>query len=89
MRSEDLMRNAFTALHTAKERGRAEVVVFEQAMHSSALSRLDLEQDLRYAVENKGLDVYFQPLMNLSKRKPSRPAAGWRLRRSGRPRPGS
>jgi diguanylate cyclase (GGDEF)-like protein len=66
MRSEDLMRNAFTALHTAKERGRAEIVVFEEAMHSSALSRLDLEQDLRHAVDNNGLDVYFQPLMNLS-----------------------
>ena len=66
MRAEDLMRNAFTALHTAKERGRAEIAVFEQSMHSSALSRLELEQELRQAVENNGLDVYFQPLMNLS-----------------------
>jgi diguanylate cyclase (GGDEF)-like protein len=66
MRAEDLMRNAFTALHTAKERGRAEIAVFEQSMHSSALSRLDLEQELRHAVENNGLEVYFQPLMNLS-----------------------
>jgi diguanylate cyclase (GGDEF)-like protein len=66
MHSEELMRNAFTALHTAKERGRAEIVVFEESMHSSALTRLDLEQELRHAVDNKGLDVYFQPLMNLS-----------------------
>jgi diguanylate cyclase (GGDEF)-like protein len=66
MGPEELMRNAFTALHTAKERGRAEVAVFEESMHSSALSRLDLEQDLRHAVDNQGLDVYFQPLMNLS-----------------------
>ena len=66
MRAEDLMRNAFTALHTAKERGRAEIAVFEQSMHSTALSRLDLEQELRHAVEKNGLDVYFQPLMNLS-----------------------
>ena len=66
MRPEELMRNTFTALHSAKERGRAEIVVFEDSMHSSALSRLDLEQDLLHAVDNKGLDVYFQPLMNLS-----------------------
>jgi diguanylate cyclase (GGDEF)-like protein len=66
MRPDELMRNAFTALHIAKERGKGEIAVFEQAMHSSALSRLDLEQDLRHAVDNKGLDVYFQPLMNLS-----------------------
>jgi diguanylate cyclase (GGDEF)-like protein len=66
MAPEELMRNAITALHTAKERGRAEIAIFEESMHSSALSRLDLEQELRHAVENKGLDVYFQPLMNLS-----------------------
>ena len=66
MGPEDLMRNAFTALHTAKERGRAEIAVFEESMHSSALSRLDLEQELRHAVDNNGLDVYYQPLMNLS-----------------------
>jgi EAL domain-containing protein (putative c-di-GMP-specific phosphodiesterase class I) len=40
--------------------------VFEEAMHSSALSRLDLEQELRHAVDHQGLDVYFQPLMKLS-----------------------
>jgi EAL domain-containing protein (putative c-di-GMP-specific phosphodiesterase class I) len=66
MAPEELMRNAFTALHTAKERGRAEIAIFEESMHSSALSRLDLEQELRHAVDNQGLDVYFQPLMNLS-----------------------
>jgi diguanylate cyclase (GGDEF)-like protein len=66
MAPAELMRNAFTALHTAKQRGRAEIAIFEESMHSSALSRLDLEQELRHAVENQGLDVYFQPLMNLS-----------------------
>ena len=33
MRPDELMRNAFTALHTAKERGRAEIAVFEESMH--------------------------------------------------------
>jgi len=66
IRSDELMRNAFTALHTAKEQGRSEIAVFEESMHSSALSRLDLEQELRHAVENRGLDVYFQPLLKLS-----------------------
>ena len=66
MRPEELMRNAFTALHTAKERGRAEIAVFEDSMHHSAMNRLDLEQELRQAVESGGLDVYFQPLLKLS-----------------------
>ena len=66
MRPDELMRNAFTALHIAKERGRAEIAVFEESMHHTALSRLDLEQELRQAVEDGGLDVYFQPLLKLS-----------------------
>ncbi|MBD3853675.1 MAG: EAL domain-containing protein, partial [Acidobacteria bacterium] len=64
-RPEELMRNAFTALHAAKERGKGQVAVFEQSMHSTALSRLDLEHELRHAVEHDGLDVYFQPLLDL------------------------
>lgn len=64
--AEDLVRNAFTALHTAKERGKGQVAVFEASMHSTALYRFDLEHDLRNAVENRKLEVYFQPLMDLS-----------------------
>ena len=64
-RPEELMRNAFTALHAAKERGKGQVAVFEQSMHSTALNRLDLEHELRHAVEHDGLDVYFQPLLDL------------------------
>jgi len=64
-RPEELMRNAFTALHAAKERGKGQVAIFEQSMHSTALSRLDLENELRHAVEHKGLEVYFQPLLDL------------------------
>ncbi len=66
-RPDELMRNAFTALHTAKERGKGQVAVFEQAMHSSALNRLDLEHDLRNAVKHEDFEVYFQPLLDLEK----------------------
>jgi diguanylate cyclase (GGDEF)-like protein len=64
---DELMRNAFTALHTAKERGKGQVAIFEQAMHSSALNRLDLEHELRNAVKRGGLEVYFQPLLDLER----------------------
>ncbi len=63
---EDLVRNAATALHDAKSRGKAQVAFFEASMHSSALKRLDLEHELRKAVEKGELDVYLQPLMDLS-----------------------
>jgi diguanylate cyclase (GGDEF)-like protein len=63
--AEDVVRNALTALHHAKAKGKGQVSVFEQTMHSTALDRLDLEHDLRNALEDKGLDVYFQPLMHI------------------------
>jgi diguanylate cyclase (GGDEF)-like protein len=64
-RAEDVVRNAMTALHHAKAKGKGHVALFEESMHSSALDRLDLEHDLRNAIEGKGLDVYFQPLMRI------------------------
>ncbi len=65
-RPEEVMRNAFTALHSAKNQGKGQVAVFEESMHSTALNRLDLEHELRHAVEHQRLDVYFQPLMDLN-----------------------
>jgi len=64
--AEDLVRNAFTALHTAKSQGKGQVAFFKASMHSTALNRLDLEHELRRAVEQGNLDVYLQPLMDLS-----------------------
>ena len=68
-RAEDVIRNALTALHHAKAKGKGQVAVFEQSMHSTAVDRLDLEHDLRNALEGKGLDVYFQPLMRIPDKK--------------------
>ncbi len=66
--AEDVVRNALTALHHAKAKGKGQVSVFEPTMHSTALDRLDLEHDLRNALDDKGLDVYFQPLMHIPDR---------------------
>ena len=64
--ADEVVRNAFTALHSAKNKGKGQVVLFEQSMRSTALDRLDFEHELRAALEDNGLDVYLQPLMNLS-----------------------
>ncbi len=63
--AEEVVRNALMALHNAKAKGKGQVAVFEQSMQSSALDRLDLEHDLRTALDDKGLDVYYQPLMHI------------------------
>ena len=64
--ADEVVRNAFTALHSAKNKGKGQVVLFEQSMRSVALDRLDLEHELRAALEDNGLDVFLQPVMRLS-----------------------
>ncbi|MGB3206444.1 MAG: EAL domain-containing protein [Crinalium sp.] len=47
----DLLRNADIAMYQAKALGKARYVVFNSIMHTSAVARLQLENDLRQAVE--------------------------------------
>jgi diguanylate cyclase (GGDEF)-like protein len=62
---EDILRDADTAMYRAKENGKARYEVFDQAMHARAVSRLQLESDLRQAVERKEFCVYYQPIVSL------------------------
>jgi diguanylate cyclase (GGDEF)-like protein len=60
-----LLRNADMALYRAKADGRARYAVFDPSMEASALERLEMETDLRHALDRKELRVYFQPVVNL------------------------
>jgi diguanylate cyclase (GGDEF)-like protein/PAS domain S-box-containing protein len=62
---EDLLRDADTAMHRAKARGNAHSEVFDTAMHTSVVARLELETDLRRAVERQEFCVYYQPIVSL------------------------
>ncbi|HEX7900393.1 MAG TPA: EAL domain-containing protein [Planctomycetota bacterium] len=62
---EDLLRDADTAMYRAKERGRACYEVFDQGMHARAVARLQLETDLRRALERKEFRVFYQPIVSL------------------------
>ncbi|HJQ28097.1 MAG TPA: PAS domain S-box protein [Rubrobacter sp.] len=59
--TRDLLRAADTAMYRAKENGKGRYEVFEQDMHHKALMRLQLENDLRTALDTGGLVVYYQP----------------------------
>ncbi len=59
--ADDLMREADTALHEAKNGGRNMVCFFESAMGAQARSRFTLEAELRHAIESGELRVYLQP----------------------------
>jgi diguanylate cyclase (GGDEF)-like protein len=64
-RPEDILRDADTAMYRAKENGKARYEVFDHGMHARAVSRLQLESDLRQAVEQKEFCVYYQPIVLL------------------------
>ena len=64
-RPEQVLRDADSAMYRAKERGRGRFEVFDPAMLSRATARLDLETDLRYALEAQQLVLDYQPIVSL------------------------
>jgi diguanylate cyclase (GGDEF)-like protein/PAS domain S-box-containing protein len=64
-RPTDLLRNADVALYRAKANGKATYEVFDAFMNIQALERLDLEADLRHAIERKEFSVHYQPQLEL------------------------
>ncbi|NOT48430.1 MAG: EAL domain-containing protein [Acidobacteria bacterium] len=64
--SEDMMRDADTAMYQAKRAGKARHEVFDEQMHLAARETLQLETDLRRAVDNGEIYVQYQPIFTLS-----------------------
>jgi diguanylate cyclase (GGDEF)-like protein len=67
--SEALLRNAEVALSLAKRRGRGACEIYEPRMHAAIIERLELEADLRRAVESRELSLRFQPIVILHNRR--------------------
>ncbi|WP_166482768.1 EAL domain-containing protein [Scytonema sp. UIC 10036] len=63
---EDLLRDADTAMYRAKALGKARYELFNSDMYAHALARLQLETDLRRAIERQEFRVYYQPIVSLS-----------------------
>ncbi len=64
-RPSDLLRNADVALYRAKASGKASCEVFDIAMNIQTLERLDLEADLRRAIERREFVNFYQPQLEL------------------------
>lgn len=64
--SEDVMRDADTAMYQAKRAGKARHEVFDEKMHKAAKEILRLETDLRRAVEREEIQVHYQPIYTLA-----------------------
>jgi len=63
--AEDLMRDADLAMYRAKRAGKARCEVSDTAMHANAVKRLQLETDLRKALEQGEFRVHYQPIVSL------------------------
>jgi len=62
---EELLRDADIAMYRAKVRGRACYEVFDVTMHDHAVAQLQLENDLRRAIEKQEFQLYYQPIICL------------------------
>jgi diguanylate cyclase (GGDEF)-like protein len=63
---DDLMREADMAMYRAKSGGKARYEIFDTGMGSRAVERLELETELRHAVQRGELVLHYQPVVSLS-----------------------
>lgn len=66
LQPEHLLRDADMAMYRAKELGKGRYQVFDPALHSRAVRRLQLDTDLQLAVERQEFIVYYQPIVSLA-----------------------
>ena len=65
-RPEDFLRDADSAMYRAKEAGKARYEIFDREMHARNMNQLQLETDLRHAIEREEFELLYQPIVDLS-----------------------
>jgi diguanylate cyclase (GGDEF)-like protein/PAS domain S-box-containing protein len=63
--ADDLLRDADVAMYRAKVTGRGSYALFEPSMQAAVAGRLQLEADLREAIEHERLTLAYQPIVDL------------------------
>ena len=61
--AEDILRDADIAMYYSKEQNK-DYVIFDQMMHTRAVTLLQIETDLRYAVDRGELCTFYQPVID-------------------------
>ena len=62
----DILRDADTAMYRAKTEGKARYEIFDPTMRDHAVARMQLETDLRRAVENQEFRTFYQAIVSLT-----------------------
>jgi diguanylate cyclase (GGDEF)-like protein/PAS domain S-box-containing protein len=64
-RPDDVLRDAAIALNRARTTGASACEIFDPAMRQRAVTRLQIETDLRHAIESGAFEVHYQPIVSL------------------------
>jgi diguanylate cyclase (GGDEF)-like protein/PAS domain S-box-containing protein len=62
---EDLLRNADIAMYHAKSNGKACYEIFTPGMYTDTVARLQMETDMRKALEHHEFRLHYQPILSL------------------------
>jgi diguanylate cyclase (GGDEF)-like protein len=68
-RPEEVLRDADIAMYRAKALGRGRYVVFNTAMRTHVVAHMELENNLRLAIEREELVLHYQPILSLKTEK--------------------
>src|SRR5579884_166576 len=63
--AEEMIRNADLAMYQAKSQGKNGVVTYQSTMRTAAVARMELEADLRRAINRRELTVHYQPIVEI------------------------
>jgi diguanylate cyclase (GGDEF)-like protein len=66
---DELLKSSDMALYAAKDSGRGTFCFFENAMGEKARRRSQIEADLRAGIGRNELEVYYQPIVSIAKRR--------------------
>jgi diguanylate cyclase (GGDEF)-like protein/PAS domain S-box-containing protein len=63
--AQEILRDADLALYEAKRSGKGRAQLYRPMMHAAALEQLELETDMRMALERSEFELFYQPLFRL------------------------
>ena len=65
---EEILRDAELAMYRAKREGKSQSIVFQPQFRQSSLSPIDLDTDLRRALDRDEMELHYQPIISMRDR---------------------